>query len=68
MEQFYTNKIQQIHIVGEYARKMVHDYQAALRLVDDYFSLNSTSFIQKYHTGQIQAVIWGIIQNAVGNR
>lgn len=51
LEQFYTNKIQQIHIVGEYARKMVHDYQAALRLVDDYFSLNSTSFIQKYFPG-----------------
>lgn len=51
LEQFYSNKIQQIHIVGEYARKMIHDYQAALQFVDDYFRLNSTSFVQKYFPG-----------------
>lgn len=51
LEQFYTNKIQQIHIVGEYARKMIHDYQAALQFVDDYFRLNNYSFIQKYFPG-----------------
>lgn len=51
LEQFYSNKIQQIHIVGEYARKMIHDYQAALQFVDDYFRLNGTSFIKKYFPG-----------------
>lgn len=51
LEQFYSSKIQQIHIVGEYARKMIHDYHAALQFVDDYFRLNSTSFIQKYFPG-----------------
>ncbi|MCD7926515.1 MAG: RecQ family ATP-dependent DNA helicase [Bacteroides sp.] len=51
LELFYENKIQQIHIVGEYAQKMVEDYQAALQFVDDYFSLNNSSFLQKYFPG-----------------
>jgi ATP-dependent DNA helicase RecQ len=37
LNQFYTNKVQQIHIVGEYAKKMIEDYKAALQFVDDYF-------------------------------
>lgn len=51
LELFYENKIQQIHIVGEYAQKMVEDYQAALQFVDDYFNLNNSSFLQKYFPG-----------------
>ncbi|MDT8433081.1 MAG: RecQ family ATP-dependent DNA helicase, partial [Bacteroidales bacterium] len=44
----YEHKTQQIHIVGEYARKMLQDYQSALKFVDDYFTLNYSSFLQKY--------------------
>lgn len=51
LELFYANKIQQIHIVGEYARKMIEDYQTALQFVDDYFRLNNSSFLQKYFPG-----------------
>ena len=51
LDQFYKNKIQQIHIVGEYARKMISDYKAALQFVDDYFQLNYNSFLQKYFKG-----------------
>lgn len=51
LDLFYENKIQQIHIVGEYARKMIEDYQSALQFVDDYFNLNSFSFLQKYFPG-----------------
>ena len=51
LELFYNNKIQQIHIVGEYARKMIENYQEALTFVDDYFRLNNTSFLQKYFPG-----------------
>lgn len=51
LELFYNNKIQQIHIVGEYARKMIENYQEALQFVDDYFRLNNTSFLQKYFPG-----------------
>lgn len=51
LELFYENKIQQIHIVGEYAKKMVENYQSALLFVDDYFNLNNASFLQKYFPG-----------------
>jgi ATP-dependent DNA helicase RecQ len=51
LNQFYENKIQQIHIVGEYARKMLSDYKAALQFVDDYFRLNYSSFLNKYFKG-----------------
>ena len=40
LSQFYLNKVQQIHIVGEYAKKMLEDYNSALQFVDDYFKLN----------------------------
>lgn len=52
--QFYENKVQQIHIVGEYAKKMITDYKNALQFVDDYFQLNYTSFLNKYFKGSRQ--------------
>jgi len=51
LNQFYENKVQQIHIVGEYARKMINDYKDALQFVDDYFKLNYSSFLFKYFPG-----------------
>ncbi|SHN50613.1 RecQ family ATP-dependent DNA helicase [Desulfitobacterium chlororespirans] len=54
LEQFYQNKVQQVHIVGEYARKMIRDYQAALQFVDDYFRLNVSIFLNKYFPGSRQ--------------
>lgn len=54
LEQFYQNKIQQVHIVGEYAKKMLENYKAALQFVDDYFQLNYTSFLNKYFKGSRQ--------------
>lgn len=48
LNQFYENKIQQIHIVGEYAKKMLRDYKEALQFVEDYFQLNYSSFLNKY--------------------
>ena len=54
LDQFYQNKVQQIHIVGEYARKMISDYKAALQFVEDYFHLNYTFFINKYFQGSRQ--------------
>ena len=51
LDQFYENKVQQIHIVGEYAKKMISDYQNALQFVDDYFKLNYDSFLRKYFPG-----------------
>lgn len=49
--QFYENKVEQIHIVGEYARKMIRDYKAALQFVEDYFQLNYPSFLRRYFKG-----------------
>ena len=54
LNQFYENKVQQIHIVGEYAKKMIGDYKGALQFADDYFQLNYTSFLNKYFKGSRQ--------------
>ena len=54
LNQFYQNKVQQIHIVGEYAKKMIGDYKGALQFVEDYFQLNYTSFLNKYFPGSRQ--------------
>jgi ATP-dependent DNA helicase RecQ len=51
LNQFYDNKVQQIHIVGEYAKKMISDYKSALQFVDDYFQLNYNSFLNRYFPG-----------------
>lgn len=54
LKQFYQQKVQQIHIVGEYAKKMIRNYKEALQFVDDYFSLNYPSFLSKYFPGSRQ--------------
>jgi len=51
LEQFYESKVQQIHIVGEYARKMISNNRDALQFVEDYFQLNYASFLKKYFPG-----------------
>ncbi len=48
LNEFYKQKIQQVHIVGEYANLMVRDYDAALRYVQDYFQMDYKKFIIKY--------------------
>jgi ATP-dependent DNA helicase RecQ len=57
LKQFYENKVQQIHIVGEYAKRMIDDYRDALQFVDDYFQLNYTAFLNKYFKGSRQKEI-----------
>ncbi len=54
LKQFYQQKVQQIHIVGEYAKKMIRNYKEALQFVDDYFNLNYSLFLQKYFPGSRQ--------------
>ncbi|KYG77753.1 RecQ family ATP-dependent DNA helicase [Roseivirga spongicola] len=54
LNQFYESKVQQIHIVGEYAKKMISDYKDALQFVEDYFQLNDQSFLSKYFKGSRQ--------------
>ena len=52
LNEFYKQKIQQVHIVGEYANLMVQDYNAALQYVQDYFQMDYKHFIQKYFKGE----------------
>lgn len=48
LDEYYKNKIQQIHIVGEYARIMSRDYEMGLQFVSDYFQMDYKKFIKKY--------------------
>ena len=52
LEEYYQNKVHQVHIVGEYARRMINNYRDALQFADDYFRLNYSSFLNKYFKGR----------------
>lgn len=52
LNEFYRQKIQQVHIVGEYANLMVRDYNAALVYVQDYFRMDYRKFVAKYFKGE----------------
>jgi len=52
LNEYYKQKIRQIHIVGEYANLMVRNYEAALRFVQDYFQMEFQAFIRKYFKGE----------------
>lgn len=52
LNEFYKQKIQQVHIVGEYANLMVSDYDAALQFVHDYFQMDYKLFISRYFKGE----------------
>ena len=57
LDEFYKQRIQQIHIVGEYANLMVRDYDAAMQFVSDYFLMDYRAFINKYFKGERRAQI-----------
>ena len=57
LDEFYKQRIQQIHIVGEYANMMVRDYDAAMQFVSDYFLMDYRAFISKYFKGERRAQI-----------
>ena len=57
LDEFYKQRIRQIHIVGEYANLMVRDYDAALRFVNDYFTLDFRKFINVYFKEERRAQI-----------
>lgn len=48
LDNYYQLKLQQIHIVGEYANLMMKDYDKALSYVHDYFALDYDVFLKKY--------------------
>ena len=57
MDEFYRHKIEQIHIVGEFANMMVKSYNDALNFVHDYFNIDYKRFLTKYFTADRQKEI-----------
>ncbi len=51
LNEYYRQKMQQIHIVGEFANMMVRNYQEALQFVNEYFQMDYRMFIAKYFKG-----------------
>lgn len=56
LAEHYKNKMQQIHIVGEYATRMVNDYKDAMTFVDDYFTMQYSVFLNKYFRGRNEQI------------
>ncbi|MCB0844367.1 MAG: RecQ family ATP-dependent DNA helicase, partial [Bacteroidetes bacterium] len=48
MKAHYEKRIEQIHIAGEYAKRMLNNYQEALTFTSDYFELDYEDFLGKY--------------------
>lgn len=48
LEDFYRLKIEQIHIVGEYAKQLLKDYLRAIKFTNDYFQLDYKGFLKQY--------------------
>ncbi len=65
LDDFYRQRIQQIHIVGEFANLMVRDYDAALQFVSDYFQIDHKDFLDKYFKGDRQKEI---VRNITGEK
>lgn len=56
LNEYYKQKMQQIHIVGEFANMMVRNYDEALQFVNEYFQMDYKLFIAKYfkETGKMR--------------
>ena len=52
LNEHYSQKAQQIHIVEEYASLMVRDLDQALVFVRDYFAMPYRGFVEKYFSGE----------------
>lgn len=56
LEQHYRERIFQVHVMNEYARLGLEKIKQALDLVVAYFTLDRTSFIQRYFSGRKEIV------------
>ncbi len=52
LEQHYKERIFQVHVMNEYARLGVEKIQQAINLVSAYFSMDRSSFVQRYFPGR----------------
>ncbi len=58
LELHYTERIFQIHVMGEYARLGLDKLQQALKLVFDYFEEDKKSFFEKYFKDRKDEVVY----------
>jgi ATP-dependent DNA helicase RecQ len=56
LEAYYQNKRHQIHIVGEYAKRLINDHNDAMTFLNDYFLMNYDEFLQKYFKGRHEEI------------
>lgn len=56
MDAHYLHKTEQIHIVGEYAKKCIENYESALAYVNDYFTLEYEEFLARYFPRRISEI------------
>lgn len=61
LNDYYRQKIQQIHIVGEFANMMLKDYEEAQQFVGDYFRMDYKLFIAKYFKGNRKMKLTGTL-------
>ncbi|MCR5265485.1 MAG: ATP-dependent helicase, partial [Cyanobacteria bacterium RUI128] len=52
LDNYYKQKIQQIHIIGELLNILVRNYKKAIEFIKDYFQLDYKEFIEKYFKGR----------------
>ncbi|MDR2590785.1 MAG: RecQ family ATP-dependent DNA helicase, partial [Oscillospiraceae bacterium] len=62
LKNHYQNKRQQIHIIGEYAKRLIDDYDTAQLFVDDYFTMDYDLFLNKYFRGRRNEINQNITQ------
>ena len=56
LEQHYKERIFQVHVMHEYARLGLEKIRQALELIIAYFSMDRSSFIQRYFPGRKQVI------------
>ena len=48
LKAYYTRKVEAVHIVGEYARRMMNNHSEAANFLKDYFTLSYNRFKRRY--------------------
>ncbi len=56
LEQHYKERIFQVHVMNEYAKLGLEKIQQAINLVSAYFSMDRSSFVQRYFSGRKDVV------------
>ena len=56
LEQHYKERIFQVHVMNEYARLGLEKIQQAINLVSAYFTMDRTSFVQRYFSGRKEVI------------